>query len=260
MIGAGAAGDHRAGPASASATARVISSSASGQPRPMPRWAVSMASATARPRSHRWWRKRERLFPVDRRRQPGIVVGEGIGDHMGGGESDAREFGRIATFDPDRFASHSVGFDPPVGGGQPDFGHHISSAGTSSQRRSFQLCRPSSASCTPLAPSTEVVFPWAVLGDVAQEQLPLLLEAVVGGPVVRHLLPGPKKSIVCGMSGFQTGFGVLTRCWVKHLVSPATAEPCVPSTWKVTRSSRRTLVVQDELIWAMTPPSSSKVA
>ena len=66
--------------------------------------------------------------------------------------------------------------------------------------------------------------------------------------------------MVCGWSGFQTGFGVLTRCWVQHLVRPATAEPWVPSTWKVTRSSRRTRTSQDELNWAITPFSSSKVA
>ena len=46
--------------------------------------------------------------------------------------------------------------------------------------------------------------------------------------------------MVCGTSGFHTGRGVFTRCWVTQRVSPATAEPCVPSTWKVTRSSRRT--------------------
>lgn len=69
-----------------------------------------------------------------------------------------------------------------------------------------------------------------------------------------------KKFMVCGWSGFQTGLGVLTRCWVQHLWRPATAEPLVPSTWKVTRSSRRTRVVQLELICAITPPSSSKVA
>ena len=66
--------------------------------------------------------------------------------------------------------------------------------------------------------------------------------------------------MVCGTSGFHTGRGVLTRACVKHLVSPATAEPCVPSTWNVTRSSRRTRTSQDELMCAMTPPSSWKVA
>jgi hypothetical protein len=64
----------------------------------------------------------------------------------------------------------------------------------------------------------------------------------------------------CGMSGFQTGFGVATRDCVQHLCSPQMAEPCVPSTWKVTRSSRRTRVTQEELMCATIPPSSWKVA
>ena len=39
-----------------------------------------------------------------------------------------------------------------TGMGQPDWLNP--SSGTSSQRRSFQLCRPSIASCTPLAPAS----------------------------------------------------------------------------------------------------------
>ena len=66
--------------------------------------------------------------------------------------------------------------------------------------------------------------------------------------------------MVCGTSGFQTGLGVLTRCWVQHLVNPATADPCVPSTWKVTRSSRRTRTHQDEFMCATTSFSSLNVA
>ena len=66
--------------------------------------------------------------------------------------------------------------------------------------------------------------------------------------------------MVCGTSGFHTGRGVFTRDWVTQLVSPATAEPCVPSTWNVTRSSRRSRVAHDELMWAITPPSSWNVA
>ncbi len=62
------------------------------------------------------------------------------------------------------------------------------------------------------------------------------------------------------MSGFQTGFGVFTRCWVQQLRRPATAEPWVPSTWRVRRSSRFTRTVHEELKWAMTPLSNSKVA
>ena len=69
-----------------------------------------------------------------------------------------------------------------------------------------------------------------------------------------------KKFMVCGTSGFHTGRGVFTRAWVKQRVRPATAEPCVPSTWNVTRSSRRTRTHHDEFMCATMPPSSWKVA
>ncbi len=80
--------------------------------------------------------------------------------------------------------------------------------------------------------------------------------AVVSGTACQP----PKKSIACRRSGFHTGFGVLTRDCVTQSLSPATAEPCVPSTWKVTRSSRRTRVHQLLLIVATTPPSSWNIA
>ena len=38
----------------------------------------------------------------------------------------------------------------------PHTPHHTFSGGMSIQRRSFQLCSPASASCTPLAPSSSV--------------------------------------------------------------------------------------------------------
>jgi hypothetical protein len=40
---------------------------------------------------------------------------------------------------------------------------------------------------------------------------------------------------------------------------PTTADPCVPSTWNSTSSSRFTRTVQLELISATMPPSSSKM-
>ena len=61
------------------------------------------------------------------------------------------------------------------------------------------------------------------------------------------------------MSGFQTGLGVAARCWTRQLRRPATAEPSVPSTWNSTSSSRLTRTAQEELIWAIAPPSSSKM-
>ena len=64
------------------------------------------------------------------------------------------------------------------------------SGGTSTQRRSAQLFSPSSASCTPFAPSTRSQRNGVSVDDVAEEQLPLDLERVVVARVRRHLLPG----------------------------------------------------------------------
>jgi hypothetical protein len=54
--------------------------------------------------------------------------------------------------------------------------------------------------------------------------------------------------------------GVFMRCCERHCCRPATAEPCVPSTWNVARSSRRTRTHQLMLSVAMIPPSSSSMA
>src|SRR5260221_3969974 len=51
---------------------------------------------------------------------------------------------------------------------------------------------------------------------------------------------------------------VSASAWVKQRVRPATAEPRVPSTWNVTRSSRRTRTHQELLKCAMTPPARSE--
>jgi|GEM_PF-3823202 len=65
-------------------------------------------------------------------------------------------------------------------------------------------------------------------------------------------------------SGFHTGRGVFTRLCALQPVSVATADPWVPSTWKVTRSSRFTRVAQLMLSCAITGsplwPVSSAVA
>jgi hypothetical protein len=53
---------------------------------------------------------------------------------------------------------------------------------------------------------------------------------------------------------------VAARGWITQSVSPATAEPSVPSTWNVTRSSRRTRVHHELLICAIAPPASWNVA
>ena len=46
-------------------------------------------------------------------------------------------------------------------------------------------------------------------------------------------------------SGFHTQRGVAEMCWAVQSRRPATAEPCVPSTCSVSRSSRRTRTSQD---------------
>ena len=66
--------------------------------------------------------------------------------------------------------------------------------------------------------------------QMANEQFPFDLERVVVDLVGRDLLPGIEKLIACGTSGFHTGLGVLARACVQQSVSPATAEPSVPST------------------------------
>ena len=62
------------------------------------------------------------------------------------------------------------------------------------------------------------------------------------------------------MSGFQTGFGVKESPCIAHSRRPATALPRVPSTWIVSRSSRRTRTHHEELKLQMTPFSSSNIA
>ena len=95
----------------------------------------------------------DRRLPVDRRRHPRIAVRQRIRHHMRRREGHPVER-RLRPREVPRFAGR-IRLDPPVRGRQVDLRHlQISSAGTSSQRRSRQLCKPSSASCTPLAPST----------------------------------------------------------------------------------------------------------
>ena len=73
------------------ATERLISSSAIGQSSPMPRWAVSIASATPRPRSQRCSRIGDGAFPIGRRLEPGIDLRKRVDHHMGSRERDAVE-------------------------------------------------------------------------------------------------------------------------------------------------------------------------
>ena len=73
----------------AAVTERWISSSEVGQSSPMPRCAVSIASATPRPRSQTCSRNamvRSQSIAAD---QPRVAIGERIGDHMRRRERDA---------------------------------------------------------------------------------------------------------------------------------------------------------------------------
>ena len=128
--------------------------------------------------------------------EPGIVVGERVGDDMRRGVGDAREVARRA-----RRASGTgsprelVALDRAVAAaGRSTAMAQNSSSGTSSQRRSAQDLQAELGELHALGAGLEPVAPRAVLGDVAQEQLPLRLEAVVGAGSVRHLLPVARRS------------------------------------------------------------------
>ena len=120
-----------------SAAERRISSRAAGQPRPMPRWAVSIASATPSPCAHRWRRKAsvasQSTPPPDR-----------VGDDVRGGEGDPRGRGPAVGRERARLAGR-VRLEPSARPRQRQ------SSGTSTHRRSLHDRMPSSASCTPRA-------------------------------------------------------------------------------------------------------------
>ena len=112
--------------------------------------------------------ERDGPVPVDRGREPGIVVGERIGDDMRRRERDAVE--RALEFGGKRpRRREAIGLDAPSAFGRLSDRDDIGRTGlfmivppqtligaTSIQRRSFQLCSAHSASCTPLAPSSSV--------------------------------------------------------------------------------------------------------
>ncbi len=187
-------------PAARRAAARsaelAISSRASHQDRPMPRCAVSIASATAKPCAHRWSRKREGRLPVD---QVAAVDG---GDVRGG--VDAARGGR-------RVAGRPAGRRTSSGSARPG---SMMRAATSGSRRPCLAEPPavspgardldaapsseeriaSSASWTPLAPANRSQRERLAERGIPQEQLPLRLEPVVEFHVVRHV--GPHRRVV----------------------------------------------------------------
>ena len=99
----------------------------------------------------------DRRVPVDGALQPGVDGGQRVGDHMRRRVGDAVQRGGGAGRLEVAGAAQRPGLESSVGGGQRDLhGAQTSSAGTSTQRRSRQLCNAASTSCTPLAPSGSV--------------------------------------------------------------------------------------------------------
>jgi hypothetical protein len=96
--------------------------------------------------------------PVHGALQPGVDGGACIGHHVRGRIRDARQRRAHARGCKGARPLQRVRRHAAVVGDQLDLhGHaHRSSAGTSTQRRSFQLCSAASTSCTPLAPSGSV--------------------------------------------------------------------------------------------------------
>ena len=197
--------------------------------------------------------ERQRRVPVQRGRCPGHVLRPRIGHHVRGGVGDpAREGGRC------RESGRATELVPLAG--RQDHVVHRASSGISMRRPSRADRSPSSASCTPRAPAVEVPRERLVLDDVAQERLPLDLEAVVEVLVVGHLLPLVAEALGGRQVRVPHRLRRAARCCSRQRRRPATAEPWVPSTWNSTSSSRCTRTAQDELICATIPPSSSKMA
>ena len=134
--------------------------------------------------------------------EPRIDRGERVGDDVRRGVGDAVEAGASAGGVARRGSRSAQGASAPSATRQADRQAHgdvvvldvleaaqSASGGTSIQRRSFQLSSAASTSCTPLAPSRSVPLVRRVLDDVADEELPLDLEAVVVDLRVGHLLP-----------------------------------------------------------------------
>ena len=181
--------------------------------------------------------------PVDRRLQPGIDSASGSATTCAAEKATRLKARCLAA--GKRARRGEVGLDGGrrAVGAQRERRHrrfHADPPDSAAARRSSaarcQLCSAHSTSCTPLAPSTQVVngassTTWRM--NISHCDL----EAVVVDDVVRHLLPVCVEVDGSASSGFQTGRGVSARL-DQQSVRPATAEPCVPSTWKVTRSSR----------------------
>ena len=98
----------------------------------------------------------ERRIPVYRGLQPGVGGRKRIGHDVCGRVGDAVETRIGRCWRPGRSVAQRVVVQRAVAAREANASHgpQAFSAGTSSQRRSAQLLRPSSASCTPFAPSS----------------------------------------------------------------------------------------------------------
>ncbi len=194
MIGAGAGGDQRAGNVLGGVEAPADQFE---RRRPVDAHAALRGVhrlGDAEPERPQMPAKGDGALPVDGGVEPGIAVGERIGDHVRRRIGDAVER-RLRRRERAR-RLHRVGREFATGDGKIERGHveisneelvarnsepasgeriapphhtrritpsanppyicHTLSGGMSIQRRSFQLRRPASASCTPLAPSSSV--------------------------------------------------------------------------------------------------------
>ena len=212
------------------------------------------------------------LVPVDRGIEPGIVVGERIGGDVHRRIGDAAKRWRIAPLPRGtgkRRVLDGVVLERPSGSGSLMVVMASASscaarlacrAGTSTQRRSVQLFIAELGELHALGALDQVELPRRVGDDVADELLPLQLEAVLVDLVVRHLVPLLRRTSWSAARPDSRPGAACSRDAGEAARQPATAEPWVPSTWKVTRSSRFTRTHQDELMCAMAPPASWKVA
>ena len=90
--------------------------------------------------------------PIDHWMRERIGGAQRVDDNVGGGKGDTgREWGARGGLE--RGTMRDIGVDRAAGPNKCDGRGHASNSGTSSQRRSRQDWRPSSASCTPRAPS-----------------------------------------------------------------------------------------------------------
>jgi hypothetical protein len=86
------------------------------------------------------------------------------------------------------------------------------------------------------------------------------LKPFSGGSVAGTSIHDSRCAMGSGRSGFHVDLGVAAAGWILHPRSPATADPCVPSTCSSNSSSRFTRTAHDEFICTTRPPSNSKIA